>query len=152
MKKVYTCFCTDVIHEGHLNILREANKYGEVTVGVLNDAAMVRFNRFPTISLEERMELIRETGLAKDVVVQNEIMYDTVLKSLKPDYVIHGDNWQEGPEKAIRENVVANLVVYGGELIEVPYTYNDAVKKIDDRMKEKLAMPEFRRKRLRQLI
>lgn len=152
MKKVYTCFCTDVIHEGHLNILREANKYGEVTVGVLNDAAMVRFNRFPTISLEERMELIRETGLAKDVVVQNEIMYDTILKSLKPDYVIHGDNWQEGPEKAIRENVVANLAVYGGELIEVPYTYNDAVKKIDDRMKEKLAMPEFRRKRLRQLI
>lgn len=152
MKKVYTCFCTDVIHEGHINILREANQYGEVTVGVLNDAAMVRFNRFPTISLEERMALITETGLAKQVIVQNEIMYDAVLQDMKPDYVIHGDNWQEGPEKAIRENVISNLASYGGELIEIPYTYNDAVKKIDDRMKEKLAMPEFRRKRLRQLI
>ncbi|MBE5876491.1 MAG: phosphoenolpyruvate mutase [Lachnospiraceae bacterium] len=152
MKKVYTCFCTDVIHEGHLNILHEACKYGEVTVGVLTDAAMVRFNRFPTISLEERMALVRETGLAKQVIVQNEIMYDSILQDLKPDYVIHGDNWQEGPEKAIRENVLSNLESYGGELIEIPYTYNDMVKKIDDRMKEKLAMPEFRRKRLRQLI
>lgn len=152
MKKVYTCFCTDVIHEGHLNILKEANKYGEVIVGVLTDAAMVRFNRFPTISLDERMKIINETGLVKQVIVQDEIMYDNVLNSLKPDYVIHGDNWKVGPEKAIRENVLANLESYGGELIEVPYTYNDAVKKIDDRMKEKLAMPEFRRKRLRQLL
>lgn len=56
MKKVYTCFCTDVIHEGHLNILREANRYGEVTVGILSDAAMIKFNRFPTISIGERKE------------------------------------------------------------------------------------------------
>lgn len=152
MKKVYTCFCTDVIHEGHLNILRNAKKYGEVTVGVLSDEAMVRYNRFPTISLEERMELVKSTGLADDVIIQDTIMYDDVLERLKPDYCIHGDNWKEGPEAAIRENVIENLNKYGGELIEVAYTYNRDVKKIDDRMKEKLAMPEFRRKRLRQLL
>jgi len=152
MKQVYTCFCTDTIHEGHLNILREAKKYGSVTVGVLADSAMVRFNRFPTISLEERIKIVEETKLADKVIVQNEIMYDEIFKEVKPDYVIHGDNWCEGPEKAIRENVLKNIESFGGELIEVPYTYNDAVKKIDDRMKEKLAMPEFRRKRLRQLL
>lgn len=152
MKKVYACFCTDVIHEGHLNILRHAREYGEVIVGVLTDEAMVRFNRFPTLSLEERMELVRETNLAERVVIQNTIMYDDILRELMPDYVIHGDNWQEGPEKAIRDNVLEELQKYGGELIELPYTYNDQVKKIDDRMKEKLAMPEFRRKRLRRLI
>lgn len=152
MKKVYTCFCTDVIHEGHLNILRNAKKYGEVTVGVLSDEAMVRFNRFPTISLEERVELVKDTGLADNVIIQDTIMYDDVLERLKPDYCIHGDNWKEGPESAIRENVIENLNKYGGELIEVAYTYNRDVKKIDDRMKEKLAMPEFRRKRLRQLL
>lgn len=152
MKQVYTCFCTDVIHEGHLNILREAKKYGEVTVGVLADSAMVRFNRFPTISIEERIKIVEETGLADKVIVQNEIMYDSVFEELKPDYVIHGSNWCEGPEKAIRDNVLHNIGIYGGELVEVPYTYNEAVKKIDDRMKEKLAMPEFRRKRLRQLL
>ena len=152
MKKVYTCFCTDVIHEGHLNILRKAKEYGEVTVGVLADSAMVRFNRFPTISLEERIAIVENTGLADRVIVQNTIMYDEVLAAEKPDYVIHGDNWKEGPEKAIRENVLHNLASYGGELIEASYTYSPEIKKIDDRMKEKLAMPEFRRRRLKQLI
>lgn len=152
MRKIYTCFCTDVIHEGHLNILNEAKKYGQVIVGVLADEAMVRYNRFPTISLEERIDIVKATGLADKVMIQQDIMYDAVLNELKPDYVIHGDNWQNGPESAIRENVLNNIKNYGGQLIEVPYTYNEKVKKIDDRMKEKLAMPEFRRKRLRQLI
>ncbi len=152
MKTVYTCFCTDVIHEGHMNLLRRAKEYGEVTVGILADEAMVRFNRFPTVSLENRMRIVEETGLADHIIVQGEIMYDTVLKELHPDYVIHGDNWREGPEKSIRQNVLSNLKIYGGELVEIPYTYNDKVRKIDDNMREKLAMPEFRRKRLRQLL
>lgn len=152
MKKVYTCFCTDVIHEGHLNILKKAKEYGEVIVGVLADEAMVRYNRFPTISLEERIEIVKNTGLADRVIVQDTIMYDEVIAKEKPDYVIHGDNWKEGPENAIRQNVLKNLSLYGGELIEAPYTYNREVKKIDDRIKEKLAMPEFRRKRLKQLL
>ncbi len=152
MKKVYTCFCTDVIHEGHLNILKKASEYGEVYVGVLTDAAMVGFNRFPTIPVEQRMEIVRQTGLVREVMLQQEIMYDRVIEELRPDYVVHGDNWSQGPEAVIRENVIRNLEKFGGELIEIPYTYNENVKRIDDQMKEKLAMPEFRRKRLRQLI
>lgn len=152
MKKVYTCFCTDVIHEGHLNILQEAKKYGEVIVGILSDAAMIKFNRYPTITIEERKKIVEDTGLVNDVIIQNEVMYDNVIAELKPDYVIHGDNWCTGPERAIRQNVIDNLKKYGGELIEVGYTYNENVKKIDDNIKEKLAMPEYRRKRLRQLL
>lgn len=152
MKKVYTCFCTDVIHEGHLNILSEAKKYGQVIVGVLSDEAMIRFNRFPTITLEERKRIVEDTGLADSVILQNEIMYDDVIKQIKPNYVIHGDNWCKGPENVIRNNVIENLGKYGGELIEVNYTYNENVRKIDDNIKEKLAMPEYRRKRLRQLL
>ncbi len=149
---VYTCFCTDVIHAGHLNLLKKAAEYGPVTVGVLADEAMIRYNRFPTVSLEQRIEIVKQTGLAAEVIVQQEIMYDKVLAERKPEYVVHGDNWKEGPEKAIRDNVVENLAKYGGKLIEVPYTYNEEVKRIDDNMKEKLAMPEYRRKRLRQLL
>lgn len=152
MKKVYTCFCTDVIHEGHLNILNVARQYGEVTVGILADEAMVRFNRFPTISMEQRIAIVRQTDLADHILVQNDVMYDDVLDEVRPDYVIHGDNWKDGPEAVIRENVITYLQKYGGELVEVPYTYNEKVKKTDERMKEKLAMPEFRRKRLRQLL
>ncbi len=152
MSRVYACFCTDIIHEGHLNILREANRYGEVTAGILSDKAMIKYNRFPTISMEERKKMLEETGLVSEVVIQNEIMYDNIIAQLKPDYVIHGDNWCRGPENAIRENVLKNLNKHGGKLIEVGYTYNENIRKIDDNMKEKLAMPEFRRKRLRKLL
>lgn len=152
MKKVYTCFCTDVIHEGHLNILREANKYGEVIVGILSDAAMIKFNRFPTITMDERKQIVSDTGLVNAVVIQDEIMYDKIIAEIRPDYVIHGDNWRDGPESAIRSNVIENLKKYGGELVEIGYTYNENVKKTDDNMREKLAMPEYRRRRLRQLL
>ncbi|MBR6275052.1 MAG: phosphoenolpyruvate mutase [Lachnospiraceae bacterium] len=152
MKKVYTCFCTDVIHEGHLNIINEAKKLGTVIVGSLSDAALIRYNRFPTISEEERIKLYRGLEGVDKVFIQNSIMYDDVIKELRPDIIVHGDNWKEGPESAIRENVLKLLKEYGGELVEIPYTRNDKVKKIDRQLAEKLAMPEYRRKRLRQLI
>lgn len=152
MKKIYTCFCTDIIHEGHKNIINEARKYGEVIVGVLCDYQMIRYNRFPAISFEERIKMIEELEGVSEVVVQNKIMYDDILEELRPDYVIHGDNWTSGPMKMIRKNVIDNLNKYGGELIEVPYTWNDSVKKIEDISREKLVMPEYRRRRLKQLL
>ncbi len=152
MKTVYTCFCTDVIHEGHLNIIEQAHKYGKVVVGALTDEALIRYNRFPTVPLEERIGLYKSLDGVEDVVVQEDMLYDGVIKKYRPDYVIHGDNWKEGAMSAIRQNVLELLSEYGGELIEVGYTYNEKVKKVDSQLAEKLAMPEYRRRRLRQLI
>lgn len=152
MKTVYTCFCTDIIHEGHLNIIEQAKKLGSVTIGALSDKALIRYNKFPTISQEERIRLYTSLDGVDRVVIQDSMVYEDVISSLKPDYVLHGDNWRNGPEAAIRANVLRLLEEYGGELIEIPYTRNENVKKIDSQLKEKLAMPEYRRKRLRQLI
>ncbi len=152
MKKVYTCFCTDIIHEGHLNIINEAKKYGRVIVGCLSDKALIRYNRFPTVSQEERVKLYRSLDGVDEVVVQEDMLYDDVLMLIQPDIVIHGDNWKEGPEKAIRDHVEKIVSGYGGELIDIPYTYNEKVRKLDLQLKEKLSMPEYRRRRLRQLI
>lgn len=152
MKKVYACFCTDVIHEGHLNIIKEAKKYGEVIAGVLSDEAMIRYNRFPIISFEERKRALEEISDISKVIVQKDIMYENVLRELRPDYVIHGDNWKEGPMQEIRNNVLANLKIWGGKLIEIPYTYNERVNNIEAVVREKAAMPEYRRKRLRLLL
>lgn len=79
-------------------------------------------------------------------------MYDKIIRKLKPDYVIHGDNWCEGPMKAIRENAKKALEHYGGKIIDVPYTYNPEITALSNKMRAKLAMPEYRRKRLKQLI
>lgn len=152
MKTVYMLFATDVIHEGHINVVKEAKKYGKVIGGVLCDAAMIRFNRFPTVSFDERVRMVKNIPEVDEVIVQNETLYENTLIKIKPDYVIHGDNWCEGPEKAIRDNAIRVMNEIGGKVIEVPYTRNENVKKIDDRIKDKLSMPEFRRKRLKQLI
>ena len=152
MKTVYTCFCTDVIHAGHLNIIEQARKFGKAVVGALSDEALIKYNTFPTISLQERIKLYEGLEGVDKVIVQKSMMYDEIIKDLHPDYVVHGDNWKEGPEAAIRDNVMQCLASYGGELIEVGYTYNPEVKKIDRQLREKLAMPEYRRKRLRQLL
>ncbi len=152
MKTVYACFCTDVIHEGHLNIIREAEKYGTVVAGVLSDEAMVRYDRVPLISLTERKKLLQEISGVSRVVVQKEVLYEEILEEIKPDYVIHGDDWQKEPMCTVRQNVIDTLAKWGGELIEIPYTQNEKVKKIDAMMRERAAMPEYRRKRLRQLI
>ena len=152
MKNVYTCFVTDVIHEGHLNIIREARKYGTVTVGVLDDEATIRFNQFPTVSLEERVAMVKQIEGVDHVVIQKEPLYDNIVAELKPDYIIHGDNWTRGYMKKLRDNAEKALSAYGGEIIDVPYTYNEDVERIDRIYREKLAMPEFRRRRLKQLI
>ncbi len=152
MKTVYTCFCTDVIHEGHMNIINCARQYGEVVVGVLSDQAMIRYNRFPTVDFEQRLQIVKDIPGVERVIVQHDIMYDEVFREINPDYVVHGDNWKSGPTSSIRKNVLKLLEKNGGELIEPVYTYNESVKRIDDKLREKLAMPEFRRKRLRQMI
>lgn len=151
-KSVYTCFCTDNLHEGHMKIIEEAKKLGDVTVGVLCDSEMIRYNRFPILTTEERVKMVKGISGIKDVIVQNSMLYDEVIHMFHPDYVVHGDNWNSGPLQVIRNNIVGLLKEYGGQLVEIPYTRNDVVQKIDRRMREKLAMSELRRSRLRKLL
>lgn len=152
MPVVYTALGTDVIHEGHLNILRHAQEYGTVIVGALSDKALIRYSRFPTVPQEERVKLYESLEGVSRVVIQDDYLYDDVIATLKPDYVVHGDNWQNGPERAIRNNIEGLLATYGGTLIEVPYTRSEQARKVDQQLREKLAMPEYRRRRLRQLL
>lgn len=152
MKTVYACFSTDIIHEGHLNIIEEAKKYGALTIGVLSDEAMIQFDRFPTISFEERFENFQRLEGIAQVMKQNTVSYLENLRQLKPDFVIHGDNWQHNEQSVIRKQVIEELNKWGGQLIEVPYTRNETVSHIDRVMRDKLSMPEFRRKRLKQLL
>lgn len=152
MKTVFTCFATDVIHDGHLNIIKNAKKYGKVIVGCLSDKEMIRCTKFPTTTEQERIDMYRSIDDVDEVILQDNLLYDDVIEKVHPDYVIHGDNWTKGAEKSVRDHVEKMLSSYGGEIIDVPYTHNAKVDKIDLQHKERLAMPEYRRKRLRQLI
>ena len=94
MKTVYTCFCTEIIHEGHLNIINEAHKRGKVIVGCLSDEALIRYNRFPTISQEERAKLYKSIDGVEEVVIQNDMLYDDVIEYLHPelDYFLRNNS------------------------------------------------------------
>ena len=152
MKTAFACFSTDVIHEGHINIINQAREYGRVVVGCLSDREMIRCTKFPTTTEEERIALYSAIDGVDEVILQDNMLYDDVIEKIHPDFVIHGDNWKSGAEKAVRDHVEMLLSAYGGQIIDVPYTYSENTKKIDLQLKEKLAMPEYRRKRLRQLI
>ncbi len=121
-------------------------------VGVLSDEACVKFDRFPTTQIEDRIEMFERLPQVNKVVIQKTTSYKDVLNELKPDYVIHGDNWKSGAQSVIRQETIEMLKEWNGQLIEIPYTRNINVKKVDDITREKLAMPEYRRKRLRQLL
>lgn len=151
-RTVYMCFSTDMIHSGHISIIKKAAKLGKLIVGVLSDEAIASYKRFPLVPFEERKSLFENiTGVYK-VVEQEGLSYTKVLLEIKPDYVVHGDDWQEGFQKPIRDEVVKILTEYGGELIEFPYSKDEKYDELEKRSREQLSMPDVRRGRLRKLL
>lgn len=151
-KNVYMCFSTDMIHSGHIDIIRKAEKLGKLIIGVLSDEAIASFKRFPLMPFEERKVLFENiTGVSR-VVEQKELSYRNILYELKPDIVVHGDDWKEGFQKPIREEVIEVLNSYGGELVEFPYNKDARYDELEKQTRMQLGMPDYRRGRLKKLI
>lgn len=151
-KTIYMCFSTDMIHSGHIDIIRKAEKLGDLTIGVLSDEAIASFKRFPLMPFEERKILFENiTGVSK-VVEQKELSYKNILNELKPDIVVHGDDWKEGFQKPIRDEVLEVLNSYGGELVEFPYNKDARYDELEKQTRMQLGMPDYRRGRLKKLI
>ena len=151
-KIVYMCFSTDMIHSGHIAIIRKAEKLGKLVVGVLSDEAIASFKRYPLIPYEERKVLFENISGVSKVVKQDTLSYKDVLNEIKPDIVVHGDDWKEGFQKPIREEVVSILASYGGELVEYPYNKDERYDELEKQSRMQLGMPDYRRGRLRKLI
>lgn len=151
-KTVYMVMSTDVIHGGHIAIINKAKKLGKLIIGVLSDEAIAGYKRFPLIPFEERKILYKNIAGVSEVVKQNTLSYKKNLLKLKPDYVVHGDNWIHGYQEPIRQEVIETLNTYGGKLIEFPYSDDPKYKEIDDRTRIELSLPDFRRSRLRRVL
>lgn len=151
MKSVYICFSTDILHNGHLNILKRAAELGDVTVGLLTDEAVASFKHYPLIPLEERRAMFEALKGVQRVVVQESLDYTDILKALRPDYVVHGDDWRTGYQAGIRQKVIETLKEWGGELREFPYTHTPTEETLSS-LDQLLSLPETRRSRLRKLL
>lgn len=151
MKQVYICFSTDIIHNGHLSILKKAAALGEVTVGILTDEVVASYKHYPLIPLDERIAMFESLKYVSRVVVQESLDYTDVLERLKPDIVVHGDDWLVGYQANIRAKVIETLQAWGGELVEYPYTHTPTEETLST-LDALLSLPESRRSRLRKLL
>ncbi len=151
-KKVYIGMSADLIHPGHLNIIKEGAKLGEVTVGVLTDEAIASYKRLPYLSYEQRKLIVESIKGVVKVIPQNTLDYVPNLRAEKPDFVVHGDDWKEGIQKKTRQDVIDAISDWGGKVIDIPYTPGISSTKLNENLKAIGTTPEIRMKRLRRLI
>ncbi len=138
IKTVYVGLSADILHEGHINILKIANKRGKVIVGLLTDKAIASYKNIPTLDYKQREIVLKNIKLVKRVIPQKTLDYRPNLIMLKPDYVVHGDDWKKGVQSKTRKQVISTLKKWGGKLIEPKYTKNISSSLIKSKLKNNL--------------
>ena len=142
----------DIIHPGHLNIIKEASKLGDVTVGVLTDAAIASYKRLPYMNYEQRAAVVAALKGVTRVIPQEQLDYIPNLLKLKPDFVVHGTDWREGVQAKTRQGVIDTLAQWGGKLVEPEYTPGISSTQLNKAIREVGTTPDIRRARLRRLL
>ena len=151
-RTVYMSFSSDILHGGHVAILRKAARFGRLILGVLSDEAVSSYKRFPLVPAVERKKLFASIAGVWKVVDQNTLSYRENIEALRPDIVVHGDDWATGFQKPVRDEVVSLLAAYGGRLVEYPYAADPEYKAVEDRARAELSLPDVRRARLRKTL
>ena len=154
MKKkiVYVGLAADIVHEGHINILKTAAKLGYVIVGLLTDKAIASYKKLPYLEYNQRKIILQNIKYVNQVVEQKTLDYVKNLKSFKPNYVVHGDDWKIGIQKKTRQRVIKTLKLWGGKLIEPRYTRNISSSKIKNKISSFGVTPQNRVSKLRRLL
>lgn len=148
-KIVYMCFSTDIIHSGHIEIIKKAKRLGKLIIGVLSDEAVISYKRFPLLPYSERKTMFENIQGVYRVVEQKTLSYRENILKYHPDYVVHGDDWCTGFQKPIRSEVVDTLAGYGGILVEYPYSNDTKYQDLEKIARKELSTPDIRRKRLK---
>lgn len=150
--KIYLGMTVDVFHHGHMNIIAKAREYGDVIVGLLTDEAVADYKRLPYLSFEHRKKILENIVGVTQVVAQNEWDYAPNIRKYRPDFMIHGDDWLNGPLAPYRELALKALAEYGGKLIEIPYTRGITSSGMIENMLSVGTTPEIRKGTLKRLL
>lgn len=151
-KSVYVALAADILHEGHINILRTARKLGDVTVGLLTDKAISAYKQFPHLNYKQRLKVLKSVKYVHKIIQQQSLDYTENLKKLKPDFLVHGDDWKKGIQKATRAKAIKTLKTWGGKLIEPKYTKNISSSLVKKKMSKIGTTSDVRRAKLKRLI
>ena len=151
-KTVYISLTADSIHHGHMKLFETARKYGDIIIGLLSDKAVAEHKRIPYLNFEQRKKILTNFKGVKSVIKQNEWDYSKSIKSLKPDFLVHGDDWKTGHMSEIRRKVLKIMKSYGGKLIEIPYTKGVSSSALINHLNQISVTPDIRRSLLRRTI
>ena len=151
-KIVYVGMSADIIHPGHLNIIKEASKLGRVIVGVLTDSAIASYKRLPYLNYEQRSQVVSQLKGVDQVIPQTTLDYVPNIERIRPDFVVHGDDWKEGVQKETRQRVIDTISKWGGQVVDIPYTKGISSSQLNSKLKEIGTTPDIRLKRLKRLI
>lgn len=151
-RTVYMCFSTDIIHSGHIAIIRKAGRLGRLIIGVLSDEAVISYKRFPLLPYSERKALFENISGVYQVVEQKTLSYRENIERYHPSYVVHGDDWISGVQRPVRDEVTSVLATYGGILVEFPYAKDEKYQALENRARADLSLPDVRRARLKKAL
>ena len=152
IKNVYVGLSADILHEGHINILKTASQYGNVIVGLLTDEAIASYKNIPYLDFKKRKVVVENIKYVTKVIPQNTLDYVDNLNLIKPNYVVHGDDWKSGVQKKTRDRVIKTLKKWSGKLIEPKYTKNISSTEIKNKISNIFSSPNNRVSRLKRLI
>ena len=152
MPSVYIGMTIDILHHGHINIIEHARQYGDVMIGLLTDAAVANHKRLPYLNYEQRKKVIENIRGVTSVVPQDEWDYGPNLRRYRPDFMVHGDDWLEGPLAPYRQKALDALAEYGGKLIEIPYTQGVSSQSLVSQLQGLGTTPDIRHRTLKRLL
>jgi phosphoenolpyruvate phosphomutase len=142
----------DILHHGHINVIEHGRKYGDVVVGLLTDQAVSKFKRIPYLEYEHRKRIIENIVGVVRVTPQEEWDYAPNLMKLRPDYMVHGDDWLEGPQREYRRRAFAAMSQWGGQIIEIPYTHGVSSARLDEQERKLGTTPSIRLRQFRRQL
>ena len=151
-KTVYLGMIGDIMHPGLINIIKEGVKYGDLMIGLYTDKAIATHKRLPYLTYEQRKQVIESIKGVSCIVPQDDWSYVPNLMKYKPDYIIHGDDWQHNSQKYIRDEVYKVMESLGGQVIEVPYTKGISASGLKETIDALGVTPQARLSSLRRLI
>lgn len=151
-KKVYIAMSTNVIHNAHIEIIKKGAELGDVIIGLLTDEAISTYKRLPLLNYEQRYEIFSNIKNVHAVEKQSTLDYTENLMRLKPDYVLHGDDWKTGIQTLVREKVIETLKIWGGQLIEIPYKKDPMLSEFTSNVEKEGVTSEVRRSNLKRML
>ena len=127
---VFIPMAADLLHHGHIRILKRASKYGTTIIGLMTDQGISSYKEKPILNFKQRKEIISEIKCVDFIVPLDGLLYLEMVNILKPDFFIHGSDWKKGPQNFVRKKLLLSSKIWGGKVIDMPYTKNISSKRI----------------------